>query len=184
MRYTLLSKAIAVVMLICMLLTNTACTDFFSLSGNEFLTPNGKAKHYSEKELTELYFANADAFLAAANVLLENEQVVAYMREKGEVDYGISHQYDKRFFSDEQWVVITEIFEIAHPHMLMRCRKIDDIVYFTFSMDSESHSTVALYYFPTPSDDVVAFYSSQAFTESFYPIDDNWWIEVTVLPPL
>ena len=176
-KHSFLMKLTAITLVACILFINTACKDIFGFK-DDFLTPPGEGGHYSEEELAELYYANADAFLAAATVLLENEQVLAYMKENHEEDYGIQSEYSKRFFTDEEWDAITEIFEIARPLMLMRCCKVANVAYYTFPIDSQTDTSVSLHYFPDPTDGVVDFYDKD-FTVKYYPIDDNWWIEVT-----
>ena len=173
-KHSFLMKLTAITLVACILFINTACKDLFKSS---HLIPPGEEGHYSEEELTELYYANADAFLAAANAVLESEELFAYMKEIAEADFDIRMHVDKRYFSDEDWAAITEIFEIARPIMLMRCCKKANVAYFVFSKKSQTNTSVSLYYFPDPTDELVDFYDGY-FTVKYYPIDDNWWIMV------
>ena len=173
-KHSFLMKLTAITLVACILFINTACKDLFKSS---HLIPPGEEGHYSEEELTELYYANADAFLAAANAVLESEELFAYMKEIADADFGIEMHVDKRFFSDEDWAAITEIFEIARPLMLMRCCKKANVAYYTFRRDPQTNTWVSLYYFPDPTDELVDFYDGY-FTVKYYPIDDNWWILV------
>ena len=180
-KHSFLMKLTAITLVACILFINTACKDLFKSSD---LIPPGEGRPYSEEELTELYYANADAFLAAANAVLESEELFAYMKEIAEADFGIESHVHKRFFSDEDWAAITEIFEIARPLMLMRCCKKANVAYFVFPMNSQTNTSVFLYYFPDPTDEVVEFYVGSQYpawyTEKYYPIDENWWIIVNV----
>ena len=101
----------------------------------------------------------------------------AQLKEIAEADFDIRMHVDKRYFSDEDWAAITEIFEIARPIMLMRCCKKANVAYFVFSKKSQTNTSVTLYYFPDPTDELVDFYDGD-FTVKYYPIDDNWWILV------
>ena len=180
-KHSFLMKLTAITLVACILFINTACKDLFKSS---HLIPPGEEGHYSEEELTELYYANADAFLAAANAVLESEELFAYMKEIAEADFDIRMHVDKRYFSDEDWAAITEIFEIARPIMLMRCCKKANVAYFVFPKNSQTNTSVTLYYFPNPTDELVEFYAGSLYpvryTEKYYPIDENWWIIVSV----
>ena len=77
------------------------------------------------------------------------------------------------------WEEITELCDIAKPYMIMRCRKISDIVYYDFANEKDRSTT--LLYLPDASDEVLDFYNRYfcIFEDdecSFYEIDDDWWI--------
>ena len=169
-----MKRALSTLLILLTALSFTAC--------GGMQAPRYEEEYHTPEELEELYSANKEAFNKVAKYFLESEEMLAAMRNAHEADRGIygSFEYEsKPFFTAEQWEEITALCDTVKPYMIMRCRKIDDIVYFVFPLYQERDTM--LFYLPNATEEVLDFYGSYCcYWEddeySFYEIDDDWWI--------
>ena len=170
-----IKRALAALLVIVTMFSFTAC-------GGERTVWRYTPEYHSAEELEELYNANKDAFNNVARYVLESDEMLEAMRAANEVDLGIYGASDSQlgaFFTDEQQEEITALCDTVKPYMIMRCRKISDIVYFDFANKKDRSTT--LFYLPDASDEVLDFYDRyfcvfDGDESGFYEIDDDWRI--------
>lgn len=170
-----MKRALAVLLVIMTVLYCAAC-------GGQMTALRYKAEYRTPEELEELYDANKEAFDKVAGYFLESDEMLEAMRAANEPDWGIYGAIDHKkvaLFTEEQRDEITALCDTVKPYMIMRCRKISDIVYFVFP--TSKYRKTDLFYLPGATDEVIDFYDRYgSFSEddecSFYEIGDDWWI--------
>ena len=121
-------------------------------SSSPFIIPNGSLIEWTKDELNEAFWEYEDELNEVAEIVLASESLKQRMIDSYDDGFIAGEAY-KKYFSDEDWGKIVDLFEKIRPYELIRSLRLgDDVVWIDFSYRKVKggYLAAALYYFKNP----------------------------------
>ncbi len=175
-------KKIAIILAILSVAAIGSCLAIDLSSGSDFIISTDDIEYHTKEELTDLYWQNKTLLNDVKNSVLSNKGMMQELIDFKEGDTGILTDYQKEYFTDEEWANIVSVFENLHPYMLMMERKGRPLVFYIacghLKQGSTSYANY-LYWFPNEEEreyhENPGVFPDGVFTQ----LDEGWYIVET-----
>lgn len=155
-----------------------AIQSFYWWLDSPFIIPDRSIAYHSTTELIDLYWENKEELTQAAEAVLASEAFLQKIKEGYGGDEYIMFKSDIKYFSEDDWEIIVNVFKTFRPYTITRSLSDGyDVVYISFGERIEDGTLMdhGLFYFKNP--EAAKDYESYIWVGELEHIDGCWYVD-------